>query len=182
MKKVIALLFSLVLLLSGCGNENLLNTPTKRVEMFLSSYQSLDDEVLNQLDDTINEEVAFNTEQREKYRELMKTHYQNLKYEIKDEVIDGDTATVTVEIEVTDYSKVMSEANTYLEENPDEFNDEKGEYDLSLFTTYRLDKLKDVKDKVKYTLDLTLTKVDDEWQIDDISDEDQMKIHGLYNY
>jgi len=182
MKKFIALLFSLVLLVSGCGNENLLNTPTKRVEMFLSSYQSLDDEVLDQLDDTINEEVAFNTEQREKYRELMKTHYQNLKYEIKDEIIDGDTAVVTVEIEVTDYSKVMNEANTYLEENPDEFNDENGEYDLSLFTTYRLDKLKDVKDKVKYTLDLTLTKVDDDWQIDDISDEDQMKIHGLYNY
>lgn len=181
MKKLIAVICA-TLILSGCGNKELLNTPTKRVEMFFSSYQTLDDDVLEQLNDTVKEEVAFNTEQREAYIELMKKHYKNLKYDIKDEIIDGDKATVTVEIEVTDYSKAMNDAEDYLDKHPDEFNDDKGVYDTKLFTTYRLEQLKDVKDRVKYTLDLTLTKVDDDWKIDDISDEDQMKIHGLYNY
>lgn len=181
MKKVIGI-FMFILLLTGCGNNKLLNTPTKKVEMFLSKYQSLDNDVLEQLDDTVNEEVAFNTEQRETYKELMKKHYKDLTYEIKDEIIDGDTATVTVEIEVTDYSKVMGDANTYLEEHPDEFNNDKKEYDASLFTTYRLEQLKKVKDRVNYTLDLTLTKVDDEWKLDNLSNSDQQKIHGMYNY
>ena len=84
--------------------------------------------------------------------------------------------------EVTDYTKVMSDADKYLEENKDTFNDEEGKYDKTLFTKYRLDKLKEAKDTVKYTLDMTLTKVDDEWQLDDLSDIDEKKIHGMYEY
>ena len=113
---------------------------------------------------------------------LLKKHYKNLKYEIKEEMIDGDNATVTVEIEVTDYSKVMTDADAYLEQNPNEFNDESGVYDVSLFTRYRLDKLKDAKDTVKYTLDLTLTKIEDEWALDALSETDESKIHGMYIY
>lgn len=180
MKKFIC--FFIPFLLLGCGNRKLLNTPTKKVEMFFSAYQSLDDNVLEQLNDTVNEEVAFNTEQRKIYIDLMKKHYQELKYDIKDAIEDGDLAMVTVEIEVTDYSKVMDEASEYLEDNVEEFNNESGEYDPKLFTTYRLEKLKDVKDRVKYTLEVNLTKIDDEWTVDDISESDQMKIHGLYNY
>ena len=60
--------------------------------------------------------------------------------------------------------------------------DEEGKYDKTLFTKYRLDKLKEAKDTVKYTLDMTLTKVDDEWQLDDLSDIDEKKIHGMYEY
>ena len=103
-------------------------------------------------------------------------------FEIKDEVVDGDTATVTVEIEVTDYSKSLSDAEDYLNNNKAEFNDENDEYDESLFTTYRLDRLKESTDKVKYTLNIYLTKVDDEWQIDDLSETDRMKINGMYEY
>ena len=76
----------------------------------------------------------------------------------------------------------MSDADKYLEENKDTFNDEEGKYDKTLFTKYRLDKLKEAKDTVKYTLDMTLTKVDDEWQLDDLSDIDEKKIHGMYEY
>ena len=124
----------------------------------------------------------FTDEQKKEYKELMKNHYKNLKYEIKDEVVNGDNATVTVEIEVTDYSKIMTDADSYLENNPSEFNNENGTYDVSLFTKYRLDKLKEAKEKVKYTLDLTLTKVKDEWVLDTISDMDEAKIHGMYIY
>ena len=76
----------------------------------------------------------------------------------------------------------MTDDDKYLDENKDTFNYEEGNYDETLFTKYRLDKLKEAKDTVKYTLDMTLTKVDDEWQLDDISDIDEKKIHGMYEY
>ncbi|MEI3499242.1 MAG: hypothetical protein V8Q71_01850 [Bacilli bacterium] len=182
--KKIALAFSMlmIILMSGCGEKTVLNTPTKKVEAFFANYQTLDDNVLAQLDETIDKDDTLTDEQKDEYRELMKKHYKNLKYDVKDEVIDGDKATVTVEIEVTDYTKVMSDADKYLEENKDTFNDEEGKYDKTLFTKYRLDKLKEAKDTVKYTLDMTLTKVDDEWQLDDLSDIDEKKIHGMYEY
>jgi len=179
MKKL--LLLFIPFLLVGCG-QKMMNTPTKKVEMFFANYQSLDDTVMEQLNDVANEEELFNTEQRKTYVDLMKKHYQDLTYEIKDEVVDGDTATVTVEIEVTDYSKSLSDAEDYLNSNRAEFNDENDEYDESLFTTYRLDRLKESTDKVKYTLNIYLTKVDDDWRIDDLSETDRMKINGMYEY
>ena len=117
--KKIALAFSMlmIILMSGCGEKTVLNTPTKKVEAFFANYQTLDDNVLAQLDETIDKDDTLTDEQKDEYRELMKKHYKNLKYDVKDEVIDGDKATVTVEIEVTDYTKVMSDADKYLEEN-----------------------------------------------------------------
>lgn len=180
MKKLAMMLF-VPFLLVGCG-QKMMNTPTKQVEMFFANYQSLDDSVVEQLNKVANEEELFNSTQRKEYVELMKKHYQDLKYEIKDEIIDGDTATVTVEIEVTDYSKTLEDAEKYLNENKSEFNNDKNEYDESLFTTYRLEQLKKSTDKVKYTLNIYLTKVDNEWKIDDLSETDRMKINGMYEY
>ena len=50
------------------------------------------------------------------------------------------------------------------------------------FINYRLDRLKEVKDRVKYTIDFSLTRVDGKWQIDDIDDITRQKIHGLYEH
>ena len=181
MKKIFGFLATL-LLLTGCENGTLLNTPTKKVEMFLANYQTLDADVLEQLDDVVDREDTFDDDQKDTYRDIMKKHYKDLTYEIKDEVIDGDTATVTTEIEVTDYSKVMKETDTYRTENEGEFTNTAGEYDEKLFIDYRLEKLKEAKETVKYTIDFTLTKVDDEWKLDTLTEEQEDKIHGLYNY
>lgn len=180
MKKILLVLV-LPFLLVGCGKD-MMNTPTKKVEMFFANYQSLDDKVLEQLNETTDDEVLFNETNKKDYIDLMKKHYQNLKYEIKDEVIDGDSATVTVEIEVNDYSKILTDANKYLDEHPEEFNDSDSKYDESLFTTYRMNKLKDVEDTVKYTLYIHLTKIDKEWRMDDLTETDRMKINGMYGY
>ena len=88
MKKLLILL-SILLTVVGCNMGNMNNTPTKQVEMFLARYQTLDQKVLDDLDDVVKEEVAFNTEQREKYRELMKKHYQGITYDVKEESMDG---------------------------------------------------------------------------------------------
>lgn len=176
MKKLILLILPFFFI--GCGE--MTSTPTKKVESFMSSYQTLDEKVIEQLDETATSETKFNETHQKEYKDIMKKHYQGLTYEIKDEIIDGNEATVVVEIEVTDYSKAMVEAEKYLNEHKEEFNDELGEYDEELFTTYRLNKMKDTKDKTKYTLNLYLTKVDNEWQLNDLTNTDLMKIQGMY--
>lgn len=184
MKKIlctITLLFSFLLV--GCNvGKTLTNTPTKQVEIFLNKYQTLDKDVLDDLDKVIAEEEQFNGEHREQYREIMKKSYQQLAYQIKDQEENGDKATVTTEIEVVNYAKILSAANVYLEEHPEEFADENGEYDEKKFISYRLTQMKDNKEKVKYTIEFHLTKKNDEWKLDELSKSDQQKIQGIYQY
>ena len=98
-------------------------------------------------------------------KESLKKHYQNLTYEIKDETVNGNKATVEVEIEVTDFYKALNE----------------GMKDNDIDS--KLNLLKDAKDRVKYTLYLKLEKNDDGlWSLNDLSNEDEQKILGMYRY
>ncbi len=176
MKKLIVFLVT-ILALTGCSlGKDMNNTPTKKVEAYLDSYQTLDDNILNDLD-TIIDDTKYTIEQQSRYKELMKKHYQNLKYEIKEETINGDKATVTTEIEVVDYSKILSET-------PDEsqYLDEEGNYDATLFYDYQLGKMEEAKETVKYNVTFYLTKVDDEWSLDALDETTKEKIHGIYIY
>ena len=40
--------------------------------------------------------------------------------------------------------------------------------------------MKNVSDKTKYTMTFNLTKNNGEWILDDITDTDRQKLHGLY--
>ena len=201
-----------VILLSGCSMDN---TPTKKVENFLDSYRNQDETVINQLKDMVDMDNLMNEDQKNTYSDIMKRQYEDLTYEIKDEVIDGDNATVTVEIEVYDYYKVNQEAQNYYNENSNEFQDDADTDDSSdglledakegvedivddvediaedavdaltgdaKYVEYRLGKLQEAKDRVKYTIDFTLTKVDDAWTLNEIDDTTRQKIHGLYEH
>ena len=106
MKKIVSL-FIFLLLLVGCS---LSNSPTSKVEELLNKYQTLDSDIKSGIDDVLKEE-NLNTSQKERYRKVIEKQYRNLAYEVKDERIDGDTATITVEIEVIDYKKVVNEVN-----------------------------------------------------------------------
>ena len=106
MKKIVSL-FIFLLLLVGCS---LSNSPTSKVEELLNKYQTLDSDIKSGIDDVLKEE-NLNDSQKERYRKVIEKQYRNLAYEIKDERIDGDTATITVEIEVIDYKKLNSLAS-----------------------------------------------------------------------
>lgn len=176
MKKVLFLLLAL-LTFTGCSmGTDMTNTPTKKVEAYLDSYQALDDNVLNDLD-TIITDTDYTIDQQDKYRNLMKKHYQNLKYEIKEETINGDKATVVAEIEVVDYSKILSEGvdeSLYL--------DDEGNYDETLYRDHQLGRMETANETVKYTITFYLTKISDEWALDELSEETKEKIHGIYVY
>lgn len=181
MKKWWVLLIPLSLLLVGCQmGKDMENTPTKQVEIMLSKYQTLDKDVLKNLDKVVAEEESFNTNQRDKYRNIMKKHYQDLTYTVKDETIDGDDATVEVEIEVIDRSLALKEAEEYRKKNEKEFNDNTGKYDPSLFMDYKIKQLEKAKERVQYTLDFKLTKKDGKWHLDTLSNTDKEKINGVY--
>lgn len=183
MKRLKKIFFSLALVfvLTGCDMSEMNDTPTNRVEAFLDKYQTLDSNVLNDLDLTIADDMTIDEASRSEYRDFMKSHYQDLKYQIKDEKIDGDKATVETEVTVKDYSKVLSDADVYKETNATEFNDESGNYDSLKFNKYRLGKLKDVQETKTYTITFNLTKENDDWILDELSETDEQKINGLYN-
>lgn len=178
MKKILFILS--ILLLVGC--KDLSNTPTKQTEAFFKKYQSLDNAVLSDLNDVLANDTTMNESQKEQYRDIMKKHYQNLVYEVKDATENGDEAIVVVEITVTDFNKVLDEASSYLLQNPNEFNDEFGNYSVVKYNDYQISKLKEAKEKVKYTLNISLTKKDGKWQVDKQEQSTLDKINGTYNY
>ena len=182
MKKIFIIL-GIALTLTGCTiGENMSNTPTKQVETYLNNYQTLDSNVLTKLDAVVNSEEMFDEDQKTTYRDILKKHYQDLTYTIKEETVNGDKATVEVEIEVNDYTKVIKEADSYKTSNEKEFMDDNGKFDDNKFNTYKLNLLKDNKDRVKYTIYFSLTKTDNKWIMDELTESEEEKILGIYEY
>jgi hypothetical protein len=182
MKKVLCAL-AIVTVLCGCSCMSKMdNTPTKKVENFLKKYQSLDDDVISDIDTVVLKETKFSEDQKTTYKEILKDQFKNMTYEIKDETVDGDNAVVEVEIKVKDFYKVNQDANDYLITNPDEFYDEENNYSEKSFIDYRLKSFKETKETVKYTLYLSLTKKDGEWNLNQLTTEQQQKLLGIYAY
>ena len=182
MKKT--LVIALLLLLTACSFNigDIDNTPTKKVEEYLNNYQSLSSDVVSDLDIVVERETTFNLDEKNKYRKIMKKNFQNMSYKVKDETVNGDTAEVEVEINVYDYYKVNKDADNYLLEHRDEFITD-GVYDEAKFIDYKLDKMSKNTDKVKYTIYFNLSKDDKgDWSLDEVSEVDEDKILGIYQY
>ena len=177
MKKILYV-FLAVMLLTGCGEIS--NTPTKQVEGFFNQYQTLDQDVLNDLDQIISKEEKFDETSKEKYRDVIKKQYKNMTYYVKEEKVDGDTAIVTVEITVYDFASVMAESEDYKNNHAEEFNDENGDFSNSKYVDYVIEQLDKTTERIKYTLDLSLTKIDDKWKLDGLDSDTEDKILGIY--
>lgn len=176
MKKIILLTIG-VLILTGCSFKM---TPSDKVEALLNKYISNDADIMKELDSYIDEQ-ELNDTQKEKYKEIVKNEYSTMKYNIKSEKKDNETAVVTVDITVKDLYKASENASLYLQENPQEFYTD-GEYDKVKFIDYKLKTMEKAKDTVDYTIDFTLTKIKNKWVIDELNHETLEKIHGIYNY
>lgn len=179
MKKILLVLLAIICL-TGCNN--LMNTPTKKVETLLSKYQQNDNEVLKQLDNSLLDDTVLSNEQKDRYKSIMQKQYKDLTYTVKNEAIDGKTAVVEVEVEVYDYSKAITNIENDVLNNADTYKDNTGEISTTLYNDNKLTALENVKDRVKYTINFTLSKVDEEWIVDDLTETERMKIHGLYAY
>ena len=165
MKKKLLLLI-IPFMLIACS---MANTPTSKVEDLFAKYQKIDTDINLGIDSVLDEQNLTDNH-KARYRKLLETQYHNLSYNIKDEIIDGDNATVVAEIEVTDYRSSINDltfdSTIYTKESFDEV---------------KLDRLEQAKDKVTYTLELNLTK-DDEgtWKLNALTNEQIKKIQGMY--
>ena len=177
MKKKILMLAAALVLLTGCND--MMNTPTKRVEEYLGKYQILDSTVLTELDDVVDNS-NYSDEYKEEYKELMIKQYQNLSYKIKNEQTDGEVANVIVELEVFDYNNALDEAEDYIEEHEEEFVSDDKETKGEKIDHYKINAMKEVTDKASYTINFNLVKDNKKWVLEKISDSDLEKIHGLY--
>ncbi len=178
MKKKLILGISLLFLASGCSD--MMNTPSRRVEEFLGKYQTMDSEVIADLDNVISDLDDYSDEAKKEYKSLMQKQYQNLSYKIKDEQINGDQATVIAEIEVFDYHTSLEKTKEYIRDHKDEFEEDEDQSRNKKMEDYRMKQLKAVTDKVNYTITFNLEKEDKTWKLKQLSDNDLQKLHGLY--
>lgn len=166
MKKILPLL--ILFFTFGCS---LTNTPSSKVEELLAKYQMLDRDISSEIDIIIDKE-NLNDNQKEKYKQLIEKQYKNLSYEIKDEKIDGDTSTITVQIKVYDYKKTINELN-------DEYSDK--DYTLEEYNDEKIKRLENTNDTVTYTLELDVLKdKDGNWKLESLSNIDKKKLQGMY--
>ena len=150
MNKIKNLIILIILLISCSLN----NTPTSKIEELMGKYQSLNKDI------EINYNYLGLENNKKEIKELIKKQYKNMTFEIKEEKIDGDYATVTTEIEVLNYKNIL---NNYT--NEEEI----------------INNLKKVKDTIVYTIEFTLTKNNKgKWELDDLNEEQKNKLLGIY--
>lgn len=163
MKKIILTIFCFTMLV-GC---TLGNTPTSKVEDMLTNYQmnkySIDISYTNLTSDS-----NLSADIIKKYEDAIEKQYRDLSYEVVDEVIDGDSAVVTIQIEVMDYKNSINKYN-------------REDYDINKYHEHILKELNNTKKMTTYTLDITLTKDNnDTWNVDDLTMENRNKLLGIY--
>lgn len=178
MKKTI---FSFLLIISafilfGCGKNM---TPSEAVKEYLNRYVTLDDSIMEQLDEFVNGE-KFDENQKKTYKEILRKQYSSLTYTIVDEKIEEDIAYVNVKIDTIDLHKAQKEAEEYLEAHKDEFNNEEGLHDEMAFLNYKLKLMKEATDTTTHEIEIKVVKEDDEWVVSQLSNDDLQKIHGIY--
>lgn len=166
MKKKLLLFIIPILFLIGC---EMANTPTSKVEDLFTKYQKVDDDINIGINMVLDEQ-NLSEAQKDRYRSILEKQYKNLSYQIKEETIDGNKATVMTEIEVIDLKKsiddLLFDSSIYTKETYDE---------------EKLNRLEQAKERVKYTLEITLTKNDrNEWELDALTNEQMKKIQGMY--
>ena len=163
MKKIFLILISLSLLV-GC---TLGNNPTSQTEELLSNYQMLKKNIPISYKD-LTTDLNLKKITKNRYVDIIKKQYKNLSYEIKDEEIDGNKAVVTIQIEVMNYKKSINKYN-------------KDEYELDKYHELVLSDLEKTKEMITYTLELSLTKDNNNiWIVDDLTAENKAKLLGIY--
>ena len=177
MKKYIFIVITISFLLLGCST---MNSPTKKVEEFFNKYQTLDSSVLTSLDKVVSNDKTLNKDQKKEYINLMKKQYQNMSYKIKEEKEKKDASDVYVEVEVYDYRSSLDNSEKYIENNKEKFKNDDGSMNKEKIMDYKITELKKVIDRKKENIILTLSKVNNNWIMDNITETDRQKLHGMY--
>ena len=178
MKKIIIFII-LILLTSGCSMPT--NTAKDVVDDYLSSYQNLSKEVINDINVVVDNE-KLNEEQKNMYFKILEKQYKDLKYEIVNESYEGNTALVTAKIEVYDLFQAQKIASDTLKEDITQFYDKNKQYSNELYMTYKLNLMYLINERINYTIEFNIIRENDTWILKEISSTNLEKIHGIYDY
>ena len=178
MKKILIVLF-VIFFFAGCSLLEDNSKPEEAVDMFFEKYRTLDDDIISQLKDVIDGEDLEDSS-KEKYQELMEKQYDQFAYVIKDIKQDDTSAVATIELTVLNYRSAVLEAEQELKNNPENFNDEQGNFSEKKYMEYKIDKMDKVTDTTTHTIELTMIKENGMWKIDQMTSDDISKLHGLY--
>ena len=176
MKKIIVLLIT-IMSLFGC---NLSATPSSEVEKYLDNFNNLTESVLIDVDNKVSTE-NLSGENKEVYKRVLLRQYENMKYDIIDENIEGNSAIVKANITVYDYYKTEDITSTYMMEHTNDFNDSYGMFNNELYNSYRLGELLKTNDTTTYEVTFNLKKDDNgNWIMASPNRETLEKLNGFY--
>lgn len=161
--KILLFLIILTIFITGC---QLANNPNSKVEELLGKYQKVDNDI-NISYIALSEDENISNEQKDKYKALIEDQYEDMSYEIQEEKIDGDVAVITVQVKVKNYKDAIEKYS-------------KNNYEVAEYHNLVIAALEDVTEKVTYTIDFNLNKVNDEWIIEELTTEQQKKLLGIY--
>lgn len=178
MKKILLLIIA-VLIFAGCSCSLDDTNPEEAIDTFFEKYRNKDEGIISQLVDTITNEGLLD-DQKEDYKSLMEKQYDQFAYLIKDVEINEDNATATIELTVLDYKSAVLKVEQELKNNPEKFNDESGNFSEQKYMDYKIEEMTNVTDTTTHTIEVTLTKEAGMWKVDQLSNEDISKLHGLY--
>lgn len=93
------------------------------------------------------------------------------------------TANPTIDMKDANDETTKDNENDTLdsENNTPDTNNKVTDYDEDKFIDYKLSQMENVNDTITYTIEFTLTKTDNGWQMDALNNADIEKLHGIYN-
>lgn len=152
-------------------------SPVTLTKEYMNRYQKLDKDLIKNIKYEYNDDLT--PTQKEKFEDVMKRQYENMTYEITNEIVNKHDAIITVQFIVYDLSSAMDRANSYVEVYSDKFM--KGnKFDPYKATDYKLQTLKKYEEKVTYSIDFAYYKENGKWKMTDLSDVDLKKLNGMY--
>jgi|GEM_PF-2107676 len=175
MKKTILIILTLFFI--GCSNAK---TALEITDEYFKKYQSLNNSILNNLNDMVNL-LELTENQKKEYETILKKQYQNLEYQIMEEYYKNDLAIVTVKIQVYDYYQATIEFNEYYQNNLEEFYIN-GEKDVIKYNDNRLKALANQTNRISHLIEIELEYKENNWHIKQPTKENLEKLHGIYDY
>ena len=176
MKKIIIILITIIL--CACS---LTDSPSLKVKEYLDNFNNLNENVIEDMESAIIKE-NLSSSNTSIYREVLTKPYKDLKYDIVEEKINNDKSEVKVKVTVYDLYNSKLESENYMNENQNEFFNDENIFDEEKYMKYKLDEMLKTKNTITHDITFNLTKINDEWKIDNIDREVLEKIHGLYDY
>lgn len=162
MKKYLVF-FLCIFCLVGCTNKSSKEAVIEYLEKYRNFTAEIEESLMKDL-----ESVNWTKEQKEKYILLLKKQFVNLKYKIKEEIYNGEEATVLVDITVYNYHNSKREA---LKEQDESQN----------YIDKVLEKMNNETHTIKYTLVFKTNYKEGVWVLEQPSEETLKKIEGVYN-